>query len=310
MLQSLNIFLQRSMAVFTPLCLVLGVIFNEIGQHFIEYVIYIFALMTFIGGLSMTFKEVKVVRKYPKIIFAVIAFLHILMPIWAYILSHLIFNDELLIIGYVVSVAVPTGVTSMIWVTMARGNISLALSIILIDTLFAPIIMPLLVKMAVGQVIHIDSKSLILDLIWMIVVPSILGIVVNELTKGKLKQKWNAEFALISKLCLFSIVFINSSAVAPFLTAFNVELVKIILLVLALVVSGYVFAFAMSQFLMRMQKAERSTFLFTSGMRNISLGVVVATHYFPPKVAMPVVFGMLFQQMFASFVFNINERMK
>ena len=35
-------------------------------------------------------------------------------------------------------------------------------------------------------------------------------------------------------------------------------------------------------------------------MRNIAVGVIVATTYFPCKVAMPVVFGMLFQQVLAS----------
>ena len=36
-------------------------------------------------------------------------------------------------------------------------------------------------------------------------------------------------------------------------------------------------------------------------MRNISAGAVLATTYFPAAVAVPVVLGMLFQQMLASF---------
>ena len=51
----------------------------------------------------------------------------------------------------------------------------------------------------------------------------------------------------------------------------------------------------------------KTAFLFTAGMRNIALGVVIATTYFPSKVAMPVVFGMLFQQVLAAVVFRVNK---
>ncbi|WP_241747152.1 hypothetical protein [Lysinibacillus sphaericus] len=43
-------------------------------------------------------------------------------------------------------------------------------------------------------------------------------------------------------------------------------------------------------------------------MRNIAVGVVIATTYFPPKTVMPVVFGMLFQQALASFFSRIVEQ--
>lgn len=38
------------------------------------------------------------------------------------------------------------------------------------------------------------------------------------------------------------------------------------------------------------------------GMRNISAGAVLAVTYFPAPVAVPVVLGMVFQQMMASLV--------
>src|SRR5690606_230523 len=111
-----------------------------------------------------------------------IAFLHIVMPIWAYFLSTVIFDDYLLTIGFVLSVAVPTGVSSFIWISICRGHLALGLSIILIDTLLSPIVMPLLVKLVVGKTIDIDVASLMLDLLWMIVLPSIVAVLLNEYT--------------------------------------------------------------------------------------------------------------------------------
>lgn len=299
MLEKLNFILQRWMPVLTPISLIIGVLLEQVGQHLLFLVAWLFALMTLISSLGMKFRDVKVFIQYPKTILFTIAFLHILMPLWAYLLSNLIFDDHLLTIGFVLSVAVPTGVTSIIWVTITKGNLPLALSIVLIDTLLAPIIMPLLIHIVAGQAIDIDTHALIFDLIWMIVLPSLLGVILNEITHGKIQRKYGPSLAPVSKLCLFAVVMINSSAIAPYLKSITWELVGVIVLVLIVASSGYIIALVIGCYIWK-EDGIRITFLFNAGMRNISLGVVIATTYFPSKVAMPVVFGMLFQQVLAS----------
>ncbi|MCY9341001.1 bile acid:sodium symporter family protein, partial [Bacillus haynesii] len=44
------------------------------------------------------------------------------------------------------------------------------------------------------------------------------------------------------------------------------------------------------------------------GMRNISAGAVLATGFFPPQVAVPVVIGMLFQQVLAALFGHLLAR--
>ncbi|WP_338141821.1 bile acid:sodium symporter [Staphylococcus arlettae] len=95
-------------------------------------------------------------------------------------LTQTVFNDHLLTIGFVISVAIPTGVTSIIWINICKGDFPLGLSIILIDTLLAPIILPTLLYVLVGESINIDTISILKGLILTIVIPSIFGILVNE----------------------------------------------------------------------------------------------------------------------------------
>ncbi len=306
MVQQLNQFIQRYMPILTPLSLVIGVILEQIGSNFLFLVPILFAVMTFISSLSLKFRDIKVFKMYPKTILFVIAFLHILMPLWAYTIAELIFDDYLLTIGFILSVAVPTGVTSVIWVTISKGNLPLCLAIILIDTLLAPILMPLLLHIVVGETIHIETAALIIDLILMIVLPSFVGMFINEWTKGELQKRYNQPFALISKLCLFGIIMINSSAIAPYVKNINAELALVIGTVLFVAVSGYILALALGKLFLK-SKADQATFIFNGGMRNIAVGVVIATTYFPSKVAMPVVFGMLFQQVLASIFFKVTR---
>ena len=306
MVQQLNQFIQRWMPILTPLSLVIGVLLEGIGGHLLFLVPILFACMTFISSLSLKFHDIKVFKEYPKTILFVIAFLHILMPLWAYFLAEIIFDDRLLTIGFILSVAVPTGVTSVIWVTLSKGNLPLCLAIILIDTLLAPLLMPMTIHLVVGETIKFATTSLIVDLIWMIVLPSVLGMVMNEWMKGKLNEQYGKQLSLVSKLCLFSIIMINSSAIAPYVKNINTELAGVIGLVLFLAFSGYLFSYILSRLFWK-SSADHATFIFNGGMRNIAVGVVIATTYFPSKVAMPVVFGMLFQQVLASLFFKITR---
>ena len=299
MLEKLNTFLQKYIAILTPLSLVLGVLLESIGQHLLFLVSWLFAFMTFTGSLNMKFKDVKIFVKHPAIILFSIIFLHLLMPLWAYFLATVIFDDHLLTIGFVLSVAVPIGVSSVIWINMCKGNLPLGLSIILIDTLLSPFIIPAMLYVVSGEKIELDVASLIFNLILMIVLPTILGILVNELSRGEIPKKYGKKLAPFSKLCLFAVVMINSSTIAPYLNDFNVQLISVLLLVLVVAGSGYVFALLIGRYVLK-DYSVMTTLVFTGGMRNIAVGVIVATTYFPSKVAMPVVFGMLFQQVLAS----------
>ena len=307
MLSKLNQRLQKLMPILTPLSLIVGVFLEGIGGHLLFLVPWLFAFMTFAGSLSMNFQGLRSFAKYPKVILMTIAFLHIVMPIWAVFASKLLFDDHLLTIGFVLSVAVPTGVTSFIWVSICKGNLPLCLSIILIDTIMSPIIIPFLVHLVVGQNIEIDTASIMLDLLWMIVLPSLAAVLLNELTKGEINKTVGSKLAPFQKLSLFIIVMLNSSVIAPYLKNITWETVSIIVVVFLLAMSGYMMCLLIGHFVFKDVEIV-TTLVFTGGMRNIAVGVVIASTYFPPKVVMPVVFGMLFQQILASQFGRILEK--
>lgn len=309
MLGQLNAFLQKWMPLFTPLSLVIGVLLADAGSHLLFLIPWLFIFMTFVGSLSMNFQSFRTVKQHPWTIVIVLLILHGVMPLWAYILSSLVFHDHLLTVGFVLAVAAPTAITSMIWVSVCGGGVALCLAIILIDTLLAPFFMPVIMHFVVGESITIDTMALMLDLIWMVVVPSIAAILLHEWTKGKIHQRWSPTLAPFQKICLFLVVMINSSAIAPYVQQMNKELFLVILFVLVMAMSGYVVSFLLAHFIWR-DRDVVTTVLFTGGMRNIAVAVVIATTYFPPKAIMPVVFGMLFQQVLASFVSKFVTRYK
>lgn len=301
MIGRINNVLQRYIAVLTIVSLIAGVLFHGMGEHLVFTVPYLFAIMTFIGSLRMKFSDLKIFYKTPKTIILAMILLHVVMPFVSYAIAQLLFDDHLLVIGLVILMSIPTGVTSVIWINLTKGSMALGLSIILLDVLLAPVILPAILKVVSGTAVELDVTQMVIDLIWMIVLPTILGIVVNEMTHGQFPDRYSAKLAPISKICLFIIVFINSSAVAPYLRTVNKQLFLVILTVFIVVITGYAVVIIVST-VVHVKHDVKVTLTFICGMRNISTGIIIATTYFPNKVAMPVVLGMLFQQALASLV--------
>lgn len=228
MLQKVNQILEKMMPLITPLSVLIGVVLATFFIHFTEWVPWIFAFMTFTGALSSSFQSLKRAITNPVPMLVVLFILHFFMPAWAWGIGHLVFeNDPLTITGLILAVIIPTGITSFIWVSMKQGNITLTLSVILIDTMISPFIVPYSLTFFTGGNVEMDIWSMMKGLFFMIVLPSILGMVVNHLMKGKSKEILTPKLAPFSKIGLALVVMINSAEVAPFLLDINRELILI-----------------------------------------------------------------------------------
>ncbi|MEI5909322.1 bile acid:sodium symporter family protein [Bacillus spongiae] len=310
MLEKLNRWLQKLLPIITPISVIIGVLFADYLAQWTFIVPWVFAMMTFSGSLSSNFHSVKEVFLRPLPLLFVLILLHIVMPLWAYGIGSIVFQNAYTITGLVLGMAIPTGITSFVWVLIYKGNIGLALSVILIDTLLSPIIVPATLALLVGERVPFHVGPLMSGFFFMIVLPSLIGMTLNQLSSGTIKDSLGATLAPFSKLGIGIVVSINSAAVAPYLRHIDYELILIASTVFVISMSGYLLAWVVG-ILTKQNRENRVTLLFCGGMRNISAGAVMAVQYFPPPVAVPVVVGMLFQQVLASIfgtVFAKTER--
>lgn len=301
MLIKLNKQLEKVMPLITPTSVVLGVLLSAYIKDFSFLIPWIFAFMTFAGSLNSNFKSLSDVVRHPLPILAAMVLLHLLMPLWAWGVGHIAFQSDILTItGIVLSMVIPTGVTSFIWVSIYKGNIPLTLSIILIDTILSPVIVPYCLSFLIGEKIEMDFLGIMQGLVGMIVLPSLLGMLLNQYLNGNMTKKLSTSLAPFSKISLGIVVMLNGSIVAPFLKDINLKLISITVMVFFIAATGYLFSFLIGK-LIRSDKDTVVSLTFSGGMRNISAGAVIAVTYFSPAVAVPVVVGMLFQQILASF---------
>ena len=300
MLNRWNTEIEKHMALVTPACLILGVAFPEIAGKGVPLVPVMFAVMTFIGALKSSFQDIRAVFQRPFPLLLTIFLLHVVMPAAVFGTGHLLFEDNpSLITGMVLEFAVPAAVVGVMWVSIYQGNSSVALALVVIDTVLAPVVIPATLHILIGTRVEMDTPEMMRELVFMIALPAVLAMCLNQLSRGQVKETWPSRLAFFSKLCLIFVVTANASKVAPYVRHLNRERLAVAVCILILAAAGYLLGLGAAH-LFGMDRNTVVSLMFGSGMRNISAGAVIAAEYFPGEVLFPVMIGTLFQQMLAA----------
>ena len=95
--------------------------------------------ITFVNTLGGGYRDLFRAVRRPGPVLSVFLLLHVLMPVIAMVLGNLLFPDHpLFSMGLVLEFSIPTAVATLMWAGMTGGNVSLTLSILLLDTVLAP----------------------------------------------------------------------------------------------------------------------------------------------------------------------------
>ena len=299
----LNNKLERFMPILAPFGIALGVLFPQVFIHLRPYVTLLFGVMTFTGALKLKSRDLVQVIKNPVPIILFFITVHFLMPLAVMIISRLFFGaDADTISGFVLVYAVPTAVSGFIWVMIYRGNIALSLALILLDTVMSPLIVPATIKILLGASILIDMNAMIITMIYMMLIPTILGVLLNELSRGFIPKVCSSYLDPISKICLAFVIAANCSAVASQINFLNSRIwiigaMSILFSILGFS-SGKVTGLLAQRFgLLGENHIDKQVPLFFgSGLRNISSAMTLGIQFFPPAAALPAVLGIVFQQ--------------
>jgi len=273
-----------------------------------EMVIVIFAYITFVTSLGTGFKKFISVLKKPGIPVWILILSHIIVPVFAWIYGSLFYHgDAMMRMGLLIIASIPVAVTSILWTSIVGGNIAVTILAVTIDTLIAPVLLPFMFIIIIGTHIQINYVSMVLQLFMMVTIPSIAGMLITDATKGKLDKFAKGSGGLTSRLALFFVIFFNTSLVSPEVIL-SASLVKTLLLVLLLVISGFAIGYLGSFALKERSWETIMAVVYSVGMRNIAFGLVLAIAYFPTAVSIPVTLAILFQQPTAALISYIYKR--
>ena len=309
-LEKLDAFLGKHMAVLIVAFVLVGITFPDIFSPINDYTMALFAFMTFANSLGGGFREMADVARRPLPVVVIFAILHVVMPLLALAAGKLLFPEApLFTTGLVLEYAIPTGVASLLWVSIGRGNTSMCLSVVLLDTLLAPFVIPLTLRVLLGSVVEMDTASMVGDLMIMVAIPALLAMTLFQTTRGRVAATVKPRLAPFAKLTMLVLVLANATGCAPFLRDITPTLVKLICAVFALCLLGFFLGYQAAR-LLKADFPTAVTMSLNSGIRNIAAGSVLAIAYFPGDVLFPVAFSPLFLQATTAVIVKILHATK
>jgi BASS family bile acid:Na+ symporter len=298
----INDWLERLMFVWILLSMAIGYLFSTFLAHGEVAIVFLFGFMTAVTASGTKLRELLYIVQHPWVLAAMLGLSHILLPIIALILGRTLLHTHADVVGIVLASSIPVGVTSVMWVGMAKGNPALSVAMVSLDTLLSPLVIPATVHLLIGSRVGLPFWTLFWGLVWMVVLPTAIGISINELSHGKAKQHFQPMLGPLSKLSMLAVVAINVASVTPFLESETGALGRLLAVIAGIGSLGFLVSFVFAR-IVRRTRRDTVTMTYSVGIRNISAGIAIAGTYFGHAVAIPVVLGMLFQQPLATVVF-------
>ena len=238
----------------------------------------LFAFMTFANSLGGGFRELGRVFLRPLPVVVTLVLLHVVIPVLTLALGNLLFPDA-----------------------------PLCLSIVLLDTLAAPVVIPLSLKLLVGSVVEVDTWGMMGDMLVMVALPALAAMTVYQATGGRAAVTLKPRLELFAKLALLTVITANATSCASFLRSIDRTLVLVMLTVFFICLLGFFLGYWAAK-LMGLDFPTRVTMCLNTGLRNISAGSVLALQYFPAQAVFPVAFTPLFLQFTTSIIVKVLMR--
>ncbi|MCM3444422.1 bile acid:sodium symporter family protein [Metabacillus halosaccharovorans] len=233
-------------------------------------------------GLTLSLKDFKAVFQAPKSVIIGVVAQFTIMPLLAFLLATIFQLPPEVAVGVILVGCCPGGTASNVMTFLAKGNTALSVAVTSVSTLLAPILTPALTLLFASKWLPVSAGSLFLSIVQIVLVPIILGIIVNLLFKKQVEKS-------ISVLPLISVIGIV--AVASAVVAVNsAKIAETGLLIFSIVVLhnglGLLIGFLLAKGL-KLNFADQKAISIEVGMQNSGLGAALAVAHFSPLSAVP-----------------------
>ncbi|WP_317382205.1 bile acid:sodium symporter family protein [Megasphaera stantonii] len=293
-------FFTKYVTLWVILCAVFAYFYPEPLKPYGSWISYFLGIIMLSMGLSMSPNDFKLIFSRPKDVIIGVVTLYVFMPLVGLGIGTFLNLSPMLLVGFVLLGCCPTGTSSNVMTFLAKGDKALSVTISSISTIVAPFIMPVLLLFYVKQYVDIDAVGLFISIIQIIIIPIVLGLIVNKVCKKQMPviQKIVPLFTVLALLGIILVV-----------VALNVERLQTVALMAAVAmilytVIGLIVGFSVSRIL-RMPQAKGKAMTFVIGVQNTALAVTLGITYFDPLAAIPGAIGVVFTTVFCSFIASL-----
>lgn len=246
------------------------------------YISFLLGVIMFGMGLTLSSEDFREVFRRPVDVLIGVIGHYLIMPSLAFILAIVLQLPPDIAVGVILVGCCPSGTASNVMTYLSKGDVALGVSIAAVSTLIAPLATPALISLLAGQWMNINTESLFMDIVTVVIVPIVLGVIVKALFQKQAAASAKA-LPLISTIAIVLIVAI--------VVAINKgKIVETGLMIFAVVilhnVLGYLLGYGFAK-LFGLNLAKRKAVTLETGMQNSGLGAALAAAHFNPLAAVP-----------------------
>ena len=269
-------YISEYMGVLVLASAVLAMLFPEQLQQVRPTVInYMLGVVMFGMGLTLNLQDFKIVFSRPKDVIIGCMAQFTVMPLLAWTLVRLFSLDEALALGVVLVGCCPGGTASNVITYLAKGDLALSVGMTGVSTLLAPFLTPLLTWALAGKSVNVDVVGMLLSILWVVIVPIVIGLIVKWLWP-KFTEQATDYLPAFSSIAIATIVAIIIAANASKLLAGGM----IIIVVVALHnICGLALGYLIGR-LLRLTEPKKRAISIEVGMQNSGLASSLATIHF------------------------------
>ncbi|MDD6794269.1 MAG: bile acid:sodium symporter family protein [Clostridiaceae bacterium] len=275
-LEKLSSFVGKYMAVFVILIAALALFIpNSVSWIKTSYVNTLLGVVMFGMGLTLKLGDFKIVFSRPKDVIIGCLAQFTIMPLLAYLLSKAFNLPVELAVGVILVGTCPGGTSSNVMTYLSKGDVALSVGMTAVSTVLAPFLTPLLTYLLAGESVDVNMQSMFLSIIQVVIIPIILGFIINKLFSSFTKQ-------LVKVLPLVSVTAIVA-IVAAVVSANSSKILTCGFLIIAVVVChnviGYLLGYAIGKVL-KLDTTKCRAISIEVGMQNSGLATSLATVHF------------------------------
>ena len=239
------------------------------------YINPMLGLIMFGMGLTLSPSDFRVVFSRPKDVLTGCLAQFTIMPLLAWLLTHLFALPSDLALGVILVGCCPGGTASNVITYLAKGDLALSVGMTATSTVLAPLLTPLLVWLMAGTLVDVDTLGMIMSILYVVIAPIVAGFLMQRYLP-MLTRRAVAYLPAFSSLMIAMLVGIIVGHNASRLLTGGIIVVLVVVLHN---VCGLALGYGIGR-LLGLTHAKRTAISIEVGMQNSGLASSLATIHF------------------------------
>ena len=254
----------------------------ELLIGFKSWIVPLLMLVMLSMGFTLSWQDFTKIWGIKKVVLVGVFLQFLIMPLTAYTLAKSLSLSADLFIGMILVGVAAGGTASNVMTFLAKGNVALSVSMTIVSTALAVVLMLLLSTLYLQETVDVPAMGMFVTLFQIIIFPVALGMLIRVWLKKYLfwLTLFSTQFSMLAIICIIAIV------VALNHENFGGLALSLLIAVILHNIVGLFIGYWVIR-IMGYDSIIARTVAIEVGMQNSGLSVALALKYFAPLAALP-----------------------